>query len=461
MPLAVLLLGDVADAGRPAALDVVVQARRAGAPPGLGPLAGAEEEDLAQQVERAAHALGARVGAEVRALAPVALAREVDAREVLVQRDRDVGVGLVVAQPDVEARLVLPDEVLLGEQRLRLGVHDDRLDVLDLVGGRARAVQRRVREVGRDALAQRLRLADVDHPPARARGTGRRRARREARDAARQSLLPILRSGVGAVAILLGGYEPSGRLQRKSGGSATKSLGVSAATRASPEGLTCSCAFRIHSSPRPPAGPRDVRARERGVPRRSQRAEPRRVRRYRLAAAQAQAHALHRAVGRAQAPRPGRRRRPVPAGRARRQAGHPADVHRSPRGASWTASTRRRRRAAPPSSTAYKQQFLAFKRQYPFIKSYSVWNEINHVSQPTSKSARARRRLLQRRPQLLQGRCKIMAADVLDQSNLVTYLRQFQRVANGIAAPVGPAQLQGRQPQPQHRPARDPAHGAR
>jgi hypothetical protein len=43
----------------------------------------------------------------------VALAREVDPREVLVEADGDVGIGLVVPQPDVEARLVLLDEGLL------------------------------------------------------------------------------------------------------------------------------------------------------------------------------------------------------------------------------------------------------------------------------------------------------------------------------------------------------------
>jgi len=35
----------------------------------------------------------------------MALAREVHPREVLVERDRDVRIGLVVAQPDVEAGL--------------------------------------------------------------------------------------------------------------------------------------------------------------------------------------------------------------------------------------------------------------------------------------------------------------------------------------------------------------------
>jgi hypothetical protein len=53
------------------------------------------------------------------------------AREILVEADRDVRVGLVVARPD-EPRLVLLDEVLLG-QRLDLGDHHQRLDVVDLL----------------------------------------------------------------------------------------------------------------------------------------------------------------------------------------------------------------------------------------------------------------------------------------------------------------------------------------
>src|SRR5581483_2076762 len=161
---AILLAPHVADAGGLAALDVVVEAGRAGAAPRLGPLAGAELEQLAEQVQGLAHALRARVGAEVDAAGAVALAREVDARELLVEADADVGVGLVVPQADVEARPVAPDELLLGEQRLRLGLGDQE------VHGRGRpgAVADRVRapaEVGGDALADRGRLADLDHLP--------------------------------------------------------------------------------------------------------------------------------------------------------------------------------------------------------------------------------------------------------------------------------------------------------
>ena len=42
-------------------------------------------------------------------------------------------------------------------------------------------------------------------------------------------------------------------------------------------------------------------------------------------------------------------------------------------------------------------------------------------------------------------RFKVMAADILDTSNLRSYLRKFLRQAKGSPAPVGPAQLPGRQ----------------
>ena len=108
---AVVLLGDVADARRQAALDVVVEARDAGRPARLGPLAGTAREDPPDQAERVAHLVRVREGPEVEPVAAVALAREVDARVLLVEADRDVGVALVVAQPDVEGRAVELDQV--------------------------------------------------------------------------------------------------------------------------------------------------------------------------------------------------------------------------------------------------------------------------------------------------------------------------------------------------------------
>ena len=163
---AVLLLRHVAHARGLAALDEVVEAGAATRAAGLGAVAGAELEDLAQQVERLPYSLRIAEWPEVGAAAAVLLAREVDAREVLVEGDRDVGIGLVVSQPDVVAGAVLADEGLLGEQGLGLRLCGDELDVLDLVEKVGGAACGGTREVALHALLERLRLAHVEHAPA-------------------------------------------------------------------------------------------------------------------------------------------------------------------------------------------------------------------------------------------------------------------------------------------------------
>ena len=104
---------------------------------GLRPLAGPVREDAVEHVERLAHLLRVRVRAEVDDPAAVPLAREHDARVVVLDRDRDVGERLVVAEADVERRAVALDQVLLEVQRLDLGVGDDHLDVGDALRQRA------------------------------------------------------------------------------------------------------------------------------------------------------------------------------------------------------------------------------------------------------------------------------------------------------------------------------------
>ena len=164
----VLLLVDVAHAGRLAAIDVVVETGDPRAPAGLRSLAGPVLEELAEQVEGLANALGAGEGAEVGAIGPVALASEVDARKLLVEADADVRIGLVVPQPDVEPGAVALDEALLRKQRLGLVPGDQELDRVRPVDQLGRAAHARsaapalAREVRRDPLADRVRLADVE-----------------------------------------------------------------------------------------------------------------------------------------------------------------------------------------------------------------------------------------------------------------------------------------------------------
>ena len=138
------------------------------------------------------------------------LAGEVDAREGLVERDRDVGVRLVVAQADVEDGPVALDEVLLGQQRLGLGLGGDEVDLVDRGDHVRRAAARgRLAEVRGHALADRARLAHVEHlalgvleqVDARARRAGPCAARRCARRGWRSSVAISLRGYEGVAAV--------------------------------------------------------------------------------------------------------------------------------------------------------------------------------------------------------------------------------------------------------------------
>src|SRR5215216_6184924 len=38
-----------------------------------------------------------------------------------------------------------------------------------------------------------------------------------------------------------------------------------------------------------------------------------------------------------------------------------------------------------PSAAKYRASFRAFDDQFPWVPTYSAWNEVNHVSQPTAR----------------------------------------------------------------------------
>jgi hypothetical protein len=105
----------------------------------------------------------------------------------------------------------------------------------------------------------------------------------------------------------------------------------------------------------------------------------------------------------------------------------------APRGCYTKGKYAKRRKACKaPSTTAYRKQFRAFDKAYPWIKTYSAWNEINHVSQPIYKSPkRAAQYYNLLRSDCRKRKCRVMAADLLDTSNMLSYLRKFKRYAKG------------------------------
>jgi hypothetical protein len=92
----------------------------------------------------------------------------------------------------------------------------------------------------------------------------------------------------------------------------------------------------------------------------------------------------------------------------------------------------RARACRAPSARAYRAAVRAFDDAYPWVRTYSAWNEVNHVSQPTYRSPRlAVRYYAVLRRESRRRHFRVMAADVLDTSNLRAYLRGFLRRAPG------------------------------
>jgi hypothetical protein len=92
----------------------------------------------------------------------------------------------------------------------------------------------------------------------------------------------------------------------------------------------------------------------------------------------------------------------------------------------------KRKSCRAPSAGAYRRSFRAFDNQYPWVKTYSAWNEVNHISQPTfNKPGLAVRYYDVLRKDSRRRRFRVMAADVLDTSNMRSYLRGFLRRAKG------------------------------
>jgi hypothetical protein len=85
-----------------------------------------------------------------------------------------------------------------------------------------------------------------------------------------------------------------------------------------------------------------------------------------------------------------------------------------------------------PSVSAYLASFKRFRARFPFADTFGVWNEGNHVSQPTAAKPRlaARYFLAARRT---CGSCTLVAADVLDSRNMESWLAKFRAAAGGSA----------------------------
>jgi hypothetical protein len=86
-------------------------------------------------------------------------------------------------------------------------------------------------------------------------------------------------------------------------------------------------------------------------------------------------------------------------------------------------------RRSLPSPERYLYEFRRFRARYPWVKEFATWNEANHCGEPTCH-----------RPALVAAYyrnlrrecrdCRILAAEVLDMPNMVSWVRSFKRAAH-------------------------------
>jgi hypothetical protein len=89
------------------------------------------------------------------------------------------------------------------------------------------------------------------------------------------------------------------------------------------------------------------------------------------------------------------------------------------RGAAETCNRRRNRRKPQcrlPSAKQYELAFKRFRRQFPLVRSYVAWNEINHFTQPTYRHPKAAARFSRIARRNCRG-CRIVVADILDRAD--------------------------------------------
>jgi hypothetical protein len=83
-----------------------------------------------------------------------------------------------------------------------------------------------------------------------------------------------------------------------------------------------------------------------------------------------------------------------------------------------------------PSVNDYRHAVAGFHSAFPWVGELVTWDEENHVSQPTARSPSQAARYYH----VLRGvcpHCIVVAADVLDQPGIVSWLRAFRAYAPG------------------------------
>jgi hypothetical protein len=72
----------------------------------------------------------------------------------------------------------------------------------------------------------------------------------------------------------------------------------------------------------------------------------------------------------------------------------------------------------------YKVAFRAFRKRYPWVRSFQPWNEVNNLTQPTAHDPAALVTYYKIVRQYCRG-CTVLGADIQDLPNMVSYATQL------------------------------------
>lgn len=87
-----------------------------------------------------------------------------------------------------------------------------------------------------------------------------------------------------------------------------------------------------------------------------------------------------------------------------------------------------RRRHVLPSPAQFRSAVRAFRKRYPFVRHFVAWNESNHYGEPTGRRPEKAARLYRVLKAECRG-CQVAAADLLEQRNMVPWVRRFVKAA--------------------------------
>jgi hypothetical protein len=81
-----------------------------------------------------------------------------------------------------------------------------------------------------------------------------------------------------------------------------------------------------------------------------------------------------------------------------------------------------------PTARQFERQFKGFRKRYPWVRDWLVWNEANHPGSLTAKRPRRAAQLFDAMARNCRG-CRVVAADVLDTPNMAAWVAKFRRAA--------------------------------